>query len=148
MSVVRRLAILARVQGSGLLPQRKMPATVRDLNGCASMSPARNLEPRERSGHIAAPGEDEVFGWRLIKGEPFYFFRRSDTTGVSYSGQILPHKYDDVIHYRCCEPAAFNVQGNEDMVWFHALRGGTYYYVEMGLYEAPAGGEEQTATSQ
>lgn len=85
-------------------------------------------------------GYDEVFGWRLIKGEPFYFFRKGSAIGVSYAGQILPYSYDEVIHYRCCEPAAFNVGGNDTMVWFHALRGGTYYYVEMGRYEGAAGG--------
>ena len=79
-------------------------------------------------------GYDEVFGWRLIDGDPFYFFRKGKTIGVSYAGQTLPYSYDEVIHYQCCEPAAFNVGGNDTMVWFHALRGETYYYVEMGRY--------------
>jgi hypothetical protein len=29
----------------------------------------------------------------------------------------------------------FNVGANDDMVWFHALRGGMWYYVEMGVYQ-------------
>lgn len=36
---------------------------------------------------------------------------------------------------RCCEPAAFNVAGSETMVWFHALRDGVWYYVEIGVYK-------------
>jgi len=47
----------------------------------------------------------------------------------------LPYQYDEVVHYDCCEAAAFNVAGNERMVWFHALRDGIWYYVEMGVYQ-------------
>lgn len=80
-------------------------------------------------------GYDEIFGWRLLKGQPFYFFREGDRIGVYYAGQVLPYQYEEVIHYRCCEPSAFNVAGNEAMVWFHALREGMWYYVEMGIYQ-------------
>jgi len=80
-------------------------------------------------------GYDEIFGWRLLKGQPFYFFTRDGRVGVSYAGEVLPYQYDEVVHYKCCEPAAFNVAGNDTMVWFHALRDGMWYYVEMGVYE-------------
>ena len=83
-------------------------------------------------------GYEEVFGWRLLAGRPFYFFKRGGRIGVSYAGEVLPHRYDEVIHYKCCEPAAFNVAGNEAMVWFHGLRDGTWHYVEMGVYERAA----------
>jgi hypothetical protein len=79
-------------------------------------------------------GYDEIFQWQLVNGQPFYFFKKGNRIGVSYAGQVLPYQYDEVIHYRCCEPAMFNVGGNENMVWFHALRGGMWYYVEMGIY--------------
>jgi Tol biopolymer transport system component len=82
-----------------------------------------------------ALGYDEIFGWRLTAGKPFFFFRQDDQIGVSYDGQVLPYHYDDVVHYMCCEPALWNVLGNETMVWFHALRDGMWYYVEMGVYE-------------
>jgi len=84
-------------------------------------------------------GYDEIFGWRLLKGQPFYFFRKNNRIGVSYADQVFSYQYDEVIHYRCCEPAAFNVSGNETMVWFHALRGGIWYYVEMGIYDEDQG---------
>jgi hypothetical protein len=28
----------------------------------------------------------------------------------------------------------FNISGNGTMVWFYALRDGTWYYVEAGVY--------------
>jgi hypothetical protein len=84
-------------------------------------------------------GYDEVFGWRLLGGEPFYLFEKGGEIGISYAGEMLPVRYEQVIHYQCCEPAAFNLQGNDSMVWFHALRDGTWYYVESGSYRPVAG---------
>lgn len=82
-----------------------------------------------------ALGYDTIFGWRLVQDRPFFFFRRGAAYGISYDGQELAYRYDDIVHYMCCEPAMFNTAGNETMVWFHALRDGTWYYVEMGVYE-------------
>ena len=79
-------------------------------------------------------GYQEVFAWQLLNGQPFYLFRKDGRIGVSYAGQTLAPRYDEVIHYRCCEPAAFNVAGNGTMVWGYALRNGLWYYVEMGVY--------------
>jgi len=53
--------------------------------------------------------------------------------GISYAGQVLPNAYDDVIHYHCCEPAAFNPGRNDSRVWFYARRGDVWHYVEAGL---------------
>ncbi len=79
-------------------------------------------------------GFEEIFGWQLLDGKPFYFFRKGPRIGISYDGQVLPVTYDDIPHYRCCEPAAFNAAGNGDMVWFYGLRDGTWHYVEIGKY--------------
>jgi len=79
-------------------------------------------------------GYQEVFAWQLLNGQPFYFFKKGGRIGVSYAGQTLAPRYDEVIHYRCCEPAAFNVAGNGTMVWGYALRDGLWYYVEIGVY--------------
>jgi hypothetical protein len=84
-------------------------------------------------------GYEEIFGWRLLGGEPFYFFKKGGEIGLSYAGEVLPVRYDEVVHYECCEPAAFNLQGNDSMVWFHALRDGTWYYVEAGAYRPVVG---------
>lgn len=89
-------------------------------------------------------GYDEVFGWRLLGGQPFYYFKKGDDVGISYADQVLPNRYSQVIHYRCCEPAAFNVRGNDTMVWFHALKEGTWHYVEAGVYGDPPRGSTGT----
>ena len=82
-------------------------------------------------------GFDQIFNWRLLDGEPFFFFvdnKQNGMVGMVYAGQVLNERYDEVIHYRCCEPGAFNVNSNERMVWFYALRDGIWYYVEAGLF--------------
>ena len=82
-------------------------------------------------------GFGQIFNWRLLDGEPFFFFvdhQRDGMVGMAYAGQVMNERYDEVIHYRCCEPGAFNVNSNEHMVWFYALRDGIWYYVEAGLF--------------
>jgi hypothetical protein len=80
-------------------------------------------------------GYQEVFGCQELNGQPFYFFVEGGKTYLSYGGETLPLSYDYVYHGRCCEPAAFNAAGNEQMVWFYALRDDFWYYVELGAYE-------------
>ncbi|HFD40688.1 MAG TPA: hypothetical protein ENJ31_12665 [Anaerolineae bacterium] len=87
-------------------------------------------------GEIAnlAWGYDEIFDSQLLNGKPFYFGVRDGKTYLVYDGQPLPVEYDYVYHGMCCEQAMYNVAGNEQMVWFYALRDGIWYYVEMGVY--------------
>jgi hypothetical protein len=80
-------------------------------------------------------GFEEIFGWQLLNGQPFYYFRKGPRVGISYAGQVLPLYYDEIVHYCCCGPAAFNNAGNETMIWFYGLRDGTWYYVEIGKYD-------------
>jgi hypothetical protein len=80
-------------------------------------------------------GYEDIFGWQLLNGNPFYYFRKGPWVGISYNGQVLPQIYNEIVHYRCCEPAMFNNGGNQDMVWFYGLRDGTWYYVEIGSYD-------------
>ncbi len=80
-------------------------------------------------------GYDEIFEWRLLAGRPFFFFSSADGVGLSYDGQVLPYRYDEVPHYLCCEPALANPGHNEMMIWFHGLRNGMWHYVELGVYE-------------
>ena len=96
----------------------------------------------EVDDHLIIDGEDlgqtmgynSVFGFTLLHGQPFYFFQQGDTIYVSYAGQTLPYTYTKVVHNQCCEPALFNIAANGDMVWFHALKDGVWYYVEAGVY--------------
>jgi hypothetical protein len=81
-----------------------------------------------------ALGYEEIFGWQLLNGKPFYYFRKGPRVGISYDGVRLPVYYEEVIHYRCCEASMFNAGGNEDMAWFYGLREGVWYYGEMGVY--------------
>lgn len=84
-----------------------------------------------------ALGYAEIFDWHLINGEPFYFFAKikNGKVGISFAGRILNYEYDQVQHYLCCEPAAFNPGFAEHVTWFYGLREGKWYYVEMGVYE-------------
>lgn len=80
-------------------------------------------------------GQQEVFNYIYLRGKPFYFFRSpSGFIKLFYGGQVLPHIYDDVIHYACCSQAALNPKGNEHMISFFAYKGGSLYYVEAGVY--------------
>jgi hypothetical protein len=53
-------------------------------------------------------GFEEVFDWGLVKDKPTYFFRKGSRVGISHDGQVLPIRYDNVEHGRCCEPAMDN----------------------------------------
>lgn len=77
-------------------------------------------------------GYDEIFQWQLLGGKPFYFFRQGKHIGLSYDGQTLPYRYDDVIHgFLCCDPAVYNIQSSSSGVWFYARRDGVWDYVEI-----------------
>ncbi|HAF61079.1 MAG TPA: hypothetical protein DCK95_02000 [Anaerolineaceae bacterium] len=81
-------------------------------------------------------GFHEIFNWQIIQGEPFFFFRKhaDGPYSMMYAGKQLEKEYDTIIHYQCCEPAFFNPDGNNFMVWFYASREGSWYYVEAGIY--------------
>jgi hypothetical protein len=79
-----------------------------------------------------ALGYEEIFGWRLLNGRPFYFFRKGPRVGISYDGQVQPVYYDDVAHYLCCGLAVNNPHSTAAMLQFYALREGVWYSVQMG----------------
>jgi hypothetical protein len=81
-------------------------------------------------------GYEQSFGFDLIAGQPFYFFTQNGLIAISYAQQTVePYRYDEVVHYQCCEASMFNVSGNQSMVWFYALRDGMWMYVEAGVYQ-------------
>ncbi len=80
-------------------------------------------------------GVDEVFYYIVFRGQPLFFFKQDGRIHVSYGGETLPLAYDEVVHYQCCEPAMFNIGSNDRMLWFYALKDGTWHYVEIGVYE-------------
>jgi hypothetical protein len=79
-------------------------------------------------------GYGEVYDYHLLDGKPFFFFEKGGQVGISYDGQELPVRYDEVIHGECCG-GMNNPRSSEHMSWFYALRDGTWYYVEIGNYE-------------
>ena len=79
-------------------------------------------------------GYDEIFYWHLLRGRPFFYFMKDGHYGLSYDGQELPYKYDAIAHHMCCDPGMYNARYNGNMVWFHALRDGITYYVELGFF--------------
>ncbi len=83
-------------------------------------------------------GYQEIFGFRLIDGKPFFFFVQDGTTGIFYDGKTWPALFDSVFHGACCEPAIANPRGNDAMLWFYGLQQGWWDYVELGLFGAPS----------
>jgi hypothetical protein len=77
-----------------------------------------------------ALGYDAAFGFARIGAQSFYFFEQDGLVRISYDGQTLPNAYEQVFHNHCCEAAIHNVEAGPDTVWFHALREGTWYFVE------------------
>ena len=77
-------------------------------------------------------GYAEIFGWQLLNGKPFYLYRKAGVIHLSYAEQDLPITYTDVIHNRCCEPAAFNINTSPSAVRFYARRDGMWHYVILG----------------
>lgn len=77
----------------------------------------------------------ESFGFQVMKGKPFYFFKKSGRIGISYGGEEISSGYTEVPHYGCCSGAALNPRRAENMVSFFAQREGTWYYVEIGVVE-------------
>jgi hypothetical protein len=82
-----------------------------------------------------ALGYDAAFGFARIGAQSFYFFEQDGLVRISYGDQVLPNAYETVFHNHCCEAAIHNVEAGPDAVWFHALREGTWYFVEASLDE-------------
>lgn len=78
-----------------------------------------------------------LFSYSIIKDKPFYFCQLKENGKVRlfYGGKELPYSYDEVVHYRCCEPSIYNPTSNENMIWFYALKDGFWFYVEAGIYD-------------
>ncbi len=79
-------------------------------------------------------GYEEAFGFQLIRGKPFYFFREEGRIGFVYDGQEFMPGYSQIPHYGCCSAAEMNPIHAENMVAFFAQRDGRWYYVEIGVF--------------
>jgi hypothetical protein len=83
-------------------------------------------------------GYQETFGFQLMKGKPFYFFKKQGRLGVSYDNREIPLGYTQILHYGCCSAGEYNPRNAENMVAFFARRGTVrqvWHYVEIGVFE-------------
>lgn len=78
---------------------------------------------------------DETFGFQILAGEPFYFFKKGDQIGLNYAGEEVMLGFDEVAHHYCCGFGVYNPWHYENMVAFFASREGKRYYVEAGMFE-------------
>ncbi len=79
-------------------------------------------------------GYEESFGFQLLNGKPFYFFKKQGRLGISYDGQAIDLGYSDILYHGCCSAGALNPQSAENMVAFFTQRAGVWYYVEIGVF--------------
>ncbi len=59
---------------------------------------------------------ESSFGLYSLQGKTFYFFQKDTTSTLQYylDGKIYDTPFDSIIHDKCCEPAAFNMQVSSD----------------------------------
>ena len=79
-------------------------------------------------------GYAEAFGFQLLDGQPFFFFRRNGQMGYSYNGQEASLPYTDIPHYRCCSESVLNPVHAQNMVAFFAQKDAAWFYVELGRF--------------
>jgi len=83
-------------------------------------------------------GYQETFGFQLMKGKLFYFFKKQGRFGVSYDHREIPLGYTQIPHYGCCSAGELNPRSAENMLAFFARRGivqQVWHYVEIGVFE-------------
>ena len=92
-------------------------------------------------GRVILNGEDlckkhnygGMWEYRFIKGKPFFFFSQKGDQKIklAYNGKEIPNVWYDFIG----DNGGWTVFGNEVMMWFGAMRGNQWYYVEAGVYK-------------
>jgi hypothetical protein len=90
-----------------------------------------------RDGELlnASQGYSDAFGFQLMHGRPFYFFRTDARLGFYYDNNEVPAGYDEIPRYGCCSESEVNARQAENMVAFFARRDRTWYYVEIGVFD-------------
>ncbi len=72
----------------------------------------------------------EIFGFRIINEQPFYFYRQGDQIHISYNGITMPQTYQHVVHEpTCCSAALTNMTLGENGLGFFAEQDGYWVYV-------------------
>ncbi len=78
----------------------------------------------------AQKGYEQAFQFTLLDGKPVYFYQKAAKIGVSFDGQELDKRSDEIPHYQCCSGSLLNPQSSMKLLWFFARRGNDWYYVE------------------
>ncbi len=94
-------------------------------------------------GQISQDGEllnaayqyDEMFGYQRMAGKPFYFYQQDGKINLSFDGASVATEYDAVPHYGCCSAGLINPVPYKNMLTFYAQRAGSWYYVELGVFD-------------
>ena len=102
----------------------------------AYITPDAYVGRLSRDGVLLRPlaDDEEMFGFQLMAGRPFFFFNVDGNIRLSFDGQDIAVDYDEVPHYQCCSSATLNPLHAENMVAFFARRGDSWYYVEAGVF--------------
>ncbi len=79
-------------------------------------------------------GYDESFGFQIMAGKPFYFYKKDGRVGINFGGQHFKTNFNEVPHYACCSGAAANPFHYQNMVSFFATSDEGHYYTEIGVY--------------
>lgn len=79
-------------------------------------------------------GYEEMFGFQLLAGKSFYFYKRDGQVYLSYNNENLPITYDEIPHYACCSGAQLNPIAGSNWIGFWGQRDGVWYYTEIGQY--------------
>ena len=77
-------------------------------------------------------GYGEIFDWQLVSEKLFFLMRQGKSFGVVYNGQMLPLRFDDIIHGDlCCVPARYTIQNSPNGPLFCALKEGVWFLVSV-----------------
>ncbi len=105
--------------------------------------PKSNAESTTVTGQIVKNGVllneqyqlDEMFGFQTMHGRPFYFYKQDGEINISYDEQEVILGYDAIPHYGCCSAGILDPHPAKNMVSFFAHKNGTWYYVEVGVFD-------------
>jgi len=79
-------------------------------------------------------GYEEMFGFQLLDGKPFYFYKKDGKFLLSFNNEDLPIVYDEIPHYACCSGSELNPIAGNNWIGFWGKRDGVWYYIEIGRY--------------
>ena len=77
-------------------------------------------------------GYSKVFNYSVLANRTFFFFKKGiifGKYGFCFNGVEYKQRYEDIVHYECCEPALLNFDLYNNKARFYAYKNGAWYYV-------------------